>query len=43
MNLTGVAHQVWSVSVEDNAEAHDYDSLVEVMGQWFKPKGREET
>ena len=43
MNLTGVARQVWSDSVEDSVEAHDYDSLVETMGQRFKPKGQEET
>ena len=41
MNFTGVARQVWSDSVEDSVEAHDYDSLVETMGQRFKPKGQE--
>ena len=43
MSLTGGARQVWSDSGQDSAEADDYDSLVEVMGQWLKPKGQEET
>ena len=29
-------------SVDASVEADDYDSLVEVMGQRFKPKGQEE-
>ena len=43
MSSTGVARQVWSESGEDSMEADDYDSLVEVMGQRFKPKSHEET
>ena len=43
MSLTGVARQVWSDHVEDRVGNDDYDSLVEIMGQRFKPKGQEET
>ena len=43
MSLTGVARQVWSDHVEDRVGNDDYDSLVQMMGHLFKPKGLEET
>ena len=43
MSFTGVARQVWFYSVNTSVENDDYDSLVEMMGHRFKPKGQEET
>ena len=43
ISLTGVARQVWSDHVVDKVGNDDYDSLVQMMGPRFKPKGQEET
>ena len=43
MNLTGVARQVWSDSMDSSMNGQDYQALVKAMGDRFQPKGQVNT